>query len=413
MKKLNGYFKQIKNGSLKGEFGIVWKFFYNNLLAYILLYLQNVLINRYMPLESLGQFSYGQSMMILFSSVYSMEVYSAYLRFIGCNNEKELVGIVRKVLFIASALFSVTVLIYFRLPLYILFFGYMWMRERLYFFRAKMDISTYGRIKIFQYLLSIFILFILIIFNGLNEKSMLVGISISYLAVSLVYNFNDKAKKIIKLEDDLPAVETKEIIRYALPLSFNAIVVWLLGAADQMLIDRYLDAMTLTYYSVGFRIINVIRIGTGVIMEYWPRFYFERMGRRDYSAVKIMHIIFMGVVAALCVGTIVFSKPLYWLMGASQYSDMRWMFSMLAAAELFRQWGSINITFQSYMKNTSINVLCLSVLGGIKLIINWMFIKEAGVSILFHTTLGCYFLYYMCSLYFGSWKERQYMKQNP
>ena len=97
MKKLNGYFKQIKNGSLKGEFGIVWKFFYNNLLAYILLYLQNVLINRYMPLESLGQFSYGQSMMILFSSVYSMEVYSAYLRFIGCNNEKELVGIVRKV----------------------------------------------------------------------------------------------------------------------------------------------------------------------------------------------------------------------------------------------------------------------------------------------------------------------------
>jgi O-antigen/teichoic acid export membrane protein len=286
------------------------------------------------------------------------------------------------------------------------------MRERLFFFRAKMDITTYGRIKIFQYLFSILVLLGLIVSNNLNEKSMLVGIGVSYLAVSFIYNFNGKAKKALNFEDDLPAIETKEIIRYALPLSFNVIVVWLLGAADQMLIDMYFDAMTLTYYSVGFRIINVIRIGTGVIMEYWPRFYFERMVSRDYSAIKTMRILFLGVVAVLSVGAIVFSKPLYWLMGASQYSNMRWMFSMLAAAELFRQWGSINITFQSYMKNTSINVLCLSVLGGIKLIINWMFIKEAGVSILFHTTLGCYFLYYMCSLYFGICREKKYMQEN-
>lgn len=399
--------------AIKGEFSVLYKFFYNNFFAYMLLYVQNVLINRYMPSESLGQFSYAQSMLIFFTSVYSMEVYSAYLRFIGFNSEKELLGLVRKILIIASALFSITVLFYFRMPLYILFFGYMWMRERLYFFRAKLDITTYGLIKIFQYALSIFFALVLIYFERLNEQSMLLGISVSYLAVSLIYSFNSKAKNSTDLKDNLPIVGIKEIISYALPLSFNAIAVWLLGAADQMLIHMYLDAVTLTYYSVGFRIISVIRIGTGVIMEYWPRFYFERMGRRDYSAVKTMHVLFLVVVALFSLGAIALSKPLYWLMGASQYSNMSWMFSVLAAAELFRQWGSINITFQSYMKNTSINVMCLSVLGGIKLIINWLFIKEGGVSILFHTTLGCYFLYYLCSLYFGSWKESQFIKQNP
>lgn len=407
------YVERLKKGSLKEEFYVIWKFFYNNAFAYVLLYAQNVLINRYMPADSLGKYSYGQSMLILFVSVYSMEVYSAYLRFIGCNNEKTLLKASRRILTIASALFCITVLIYFRNPFYMLFFGYMWMRERLYFFRAKMDITTYGRIKIFQYLISLLILFILIITGHLNEKTLLAGIGLSYCIISIVYSFNGKAKSLTCIEDSLPVAPAKEIIQYALPLSFNAIVVWVLGAADQMLIDQYLDATTLTYYSVGFRIINVIRIGVGVIMEYWPRFYFERMEKRDYNAVKSMYVIFVLVVVTLCIGTIVFSKEIYWLMGASKYSDMRWMFCMLAMAELFRQWGSINMTFQSFMKNNTINVVCLSILGGAKLLINWLYIENQGVKVLFYTTLVCYFLYFICSLYFGCIREKKYKIEHP
>ena len=86
------------NDDFKGELRIIWQFFYNNFLAYILFYLQSYLINRYMPQESLGQFSYAQSMLMFFCSVYSMEVYSAYLRFIGgkqrqkplTNNQKNI-----------------------------------------------------------------------------------------------------------------------------------------------------------------------------------------------------------------------------------------------------------------------------------------------------------------------------------
>lgn len=406
------FFKKIKKNSLKDEFLIIWKFFCHNAFAYILLYLQNVLVNRYMHADSLGKYSYVQSILILLVSVYSMEVYSTYLRFIGYHNEKVLLGISRRILTAASALFCITVLIFFRNPFYVLFFGYMWMRERLYFFRSKMDINTYGQIKIFQYLLSNFMLIILIVSGYLNEKTLLVSIGISYCMISVVYSVNKKAKSLTCLSDDLPSVKTKEIIKYAMPLSFNAVIVWLLGSADQMLIDRYLDATTLTYYSVGFRIINVIRIGAGVIMEYWPRFYFERMEKRDYRAEKSMYLIFVSVVVVLCTGAIAFSRQLYWLMGASKYSDTRWMFCMLALAELFRLLGSINMTFQSFVRNNTINVLCLSILGGVKLFINWFCIIEQGVKMLFYTTLGCYFLYFICSIYFGYMKEQKYKINN-
>ncbi|MCI8403023.1 MAG: hypothetical protein HFI38_13190 [Lachnospiraceae bacterium] len=403
---------RLTNKSLRSEFLVIWKFFYNNAIAYVLLYAQNVLINHYMPTDLLGQYSYTQSLLVLFTSVYSMEAYSAYLRFIGINNEEYLLKLVRRILFIASVLFSITVFVFFDSPFYVLFAGYMWMRERLYFFRSKMDITTYGRIKVIQYVVSIFIIGGLVVTESLNHETVLIGIGLSYVFVSVLYTFNRKAKSITAETDDLSAVKTSEIIKYALPLSFNAIVVWVLGAADQMLIDNFMDPLTLTYYSVGFRIINVIRIGVGVIMEYWPRFYFERMEKMEYSAVRIMKMLFLGVVTVLCLGTVILSKQLYWIMGASQYIDMRWMFCYLAMAEMFRQWGSILITYQSFMKNTLINVICLSVLGFAKFIVNWFTIESMGVNILFYSTLACYFLYFLVSMYFGFYKERKFMQSN-
>lgn len=408
MKLFKGIKQTILKKSLRNEFGVIWQFFYNNVIAYFLLYIQNYLINKYMPIESLGEFSYTQSLLILFTSIYSMEAYSAYLRFIGINNEKQLLKLIRRLLYIASAIFSITVFLFFDSPLYVLFVGYIWMRERLYFFRSKMDITTYGRIKIIQYALSVFAIIGLSYFNLLNHKTALVTIGVSYIVVAVLYTFNNKAKRTTVEDDNLPKVDSKEIIKYALPLSFNAIVVWLLGAADQMLIDNYLDPLTLTYYSVGFRIINVIRIGVGVIMEYWPRFYFERMEKKEFSDIRVMKLIFFAIVMFLCVGTVLLSKPLYILMGASQYVAMRWMFCYLAIAEMLRQWGAILFTFQSFMKNTSINVIVLSLLGGLKFGINLLTIKDMGVNVLFYSTLICYFIYFLISLYFGYYKEKRY-----
>ena len=410
MKSISAIKKKISKNHLITELKIIRLFFYSNIFGYILLYIQNVLINRYMPAPSLGRYSYSQSMLVLFITTYSMEVYSIYLRCIDYNNEKELLKKIRQILLVASVLFCITVVIYFKSPLYCLFFGYAWMHERLYFFRAKMDISTYGHIKISQYILSIICIIILIKLKILNENSLLICIGASYIIISIIYTFNNHARQMKCMETNLPVVKIKDIITYALPLSFNAIVVWVLGAADQMLISRYLDSLTLTYYSVGFRIINTIRIGTGVIMEYWPRFYFVNMEKKEYGTIKVMYMIFAGLVIVLCLGSVICSKQLYWAMGAKQYADKSWMFSILAIAEMFRQLGSINMTFQTYMKNNAINIICLSALGGIKLMVNWINVSSKGAIILFQTTLICYFLYFCCSLYFGCLKEKQYLK---
>lgn len=390
---------------LREEFKVIWQFFINNFFAYLLLYAQNVLINRFMPLEALGQYSYVQSVLALLISVCSMEIYSSYLRFVGFYSEKSLIKSVRVILAIASLLFILLSFIRFKEPMYILLFGSMWMSERLYFFRAKTHIRTYGRIKLTHYAIVLMALIALIVTNCLNEKTVLLAIGSSYCIVALFYTFPCKAESSTGSKDELMVVKASELVKYALPLSFNAIVVWLLGAADQMLINKCLDATTLTYYSVGFRIITVIRIGTGIIMEYWPRFYFEKMENKQYELMKILYKIFIFIVMLLCVGTIMFSKYIYIIMGASSYLDYRWMFCVLALSEMFRQWGAINMTYQSYVKNNIINVVILTVLGVIKLGTNWLCITSYGVVILLKSTLICYILYFILSLYFGYYKE--------
>ena len=397
--------------SLKSEFSVIWKFFYNNALAYLMLYLQNFLINRYMPTEAIGQFSYCQSILTLLVSVYSMEIYSSYLRFMGYTNNQSLIDLIKKVMIVASALFSISVLWFFREPGYILFFGFMWMQERLYFFRSKLQINLYGQVKIIQYLLSLLSIGALIYYNSLNERTLLICIGLSYVLVAIFYNYYG-SKDTCDNTTSLDNVNAKEVFQYAVPLSFNAIVVWILGAADQMLIDCYLDNTTLAYYSVAFRIIGIIRIGSGVILEYWPRFYFERMETKDFHSVKQMQFLFLCFVTLLSLGSMYFADYLYIILGASAYTNNSWMFFLLALAEMFRQWGSIGITFQSFKKNTVINISCLSILGISKLVFNCMYIDEYGVIILFYSTIACYFLYLLCGLYFGILRERHYMQSN-
>jgi O-antigen/teichoic acid export membrane protein len=243
---------------------------------------------------------------------------------------------------------------------------------------------------------------------------LLTACGISYALIALLYyilkdNTPNSNKPIMQLQEEYSSVD---VVKYSMPLAFNAVLVWLMGAADQLLIDQYLDRLTLTYYAVAFRMILVTRLITGIIMEYWPRFYFERMANGDQSALRQMRRIFIVFVALISVGTIVFSNLLYTVLGASQYLHVRWMYCILALGEIFRIWSSVNMTYQSYRKNTSINVACLCAIGVIKLTTNFVLIQRYGVMVLLVSNCVAYALYYLCSLYWGIRPEQKYLHQS-
>jgi O-antigen/teichoic acid export membrane protein len=336
-----------------------------------------------------------------------MEAYSTYLRFWGYYDDKRLIQIVRRVLLVASILFSITVILFFDSVAYILFFAFLWVQERLYFFRAKVDIKTYGRIKILQNILITLFTTALIFSRLITYKNVLLAYGFSYLIVAIIYNII--GGKSTKYDVKSKPLVVKDIFKYSMPLSFNAVVVWLIGAADQVLINQYLDTMTLTNYSVAFRLLGVVRLATGVIMEYWPRFYIERIEKRQSIAIQKMRNLFCAYIIIISVGTALFSGVLYYIMGASSYSGTKWIYVALSIAEIFRIIGSINMTFLSYKNNTSINVICLSVISVTKFLINMLLIHSYGVEVLLLTTLIGYVVYFGLSIYFGRLPEKRFL----
>lgn len=396
----------------KSEFKVIYHFFEKNIIVYILMYIQNYLINMYMPSTELGSYSYHQSLLILFVSIYSMEVYSSYLRFVGFRNDRSLLKINRCILTMASVLFILTVIIGLKNWFFIFFLGYMWIRERIYFFRAKMDLRIYGRIKILQYLVTTLYVCLLIYTDKLTSNLLLFGIGAIYCMISVIYNINGSAKRLTYNEDDNkhPDASVKDIMQLSFPLAINAIVVWLLSAADQMLIDKYIDTMTLAYYSVALRNVNVIRLCLSIIMEYWPRFYFENIEKNNFMKVKLIKSVVLTATVILCLLMLLCSGIIYWLMGSGKYMDTKWMFELLIIGSGFQTIASVFMTFQTYMKHTAIYVVCLGVLSTVKFLFNWKYIHTYGVEFLLYSTVACYFAYFICSLYWGWYKERKYMR---
>lgn len=417
---MNNYMKNIlykiyySVSILGDERKVLLGFVQTNLGVYLFMYVQNYLINRFMPNAELGMFSYYQSLLILFAGIYSMESYSSYLRFVDFQSDKSLLRINRIILIIASLALSLTVILFFESWYLVLFVGYMWFRERVYFFRAKLDIATYGRIKILQYLLSTLYVILLIGTKRMSCNLLLAGIGGSYCLVAAIYNCNYSSRIITDNNNkkNLPSVKIKDILQISFPLAVNSIVTWLLHSADQMLINKFLDVSILTQYSVALRNISIINLCISIIMEYWPRFYFENMEKGCFKKIRVMKRIFIAGIIFLEVSMAVCSGVVYQIMGAGQYIDSKRMFVLLLAANCFQTLASINMTYQTYMKNTSLYVICLSILSILKYVTNYKFIIKCGINFILITTVICYFLYFLCSIYWGCVKERQYMKKH-
>jgi O-antigen/teichoic acid export membrane protein len=83
--------KKLGLSTLNGELRILLTFLYNNAAVYVLIYLQNYIVNQYMPSDQYGLYSYNQTLLMLFVSVYSMDAYGSYLRFLGFYDENKVV----------------------------------------------------------------------------------------------------------------------------------------------------------------------------------------------------------------------------------------------------------------------------------------------------------------------------------
>jgi len=343
----------------------------------------------------MGEFSLKYSVSLLLLSCFSLDAYSAYLRFLGNGYDRKLKRMVRIFVFFAIALFTLFSAIIWHSYALIPFSAYVLFRERAYYYRSSYNYLAYGGIQVFAYVLSIVFLLIIWRFYSVNASTIILCFGIAYLVAFVAFSL------LIHKEGESSNVDgwsANDFFKYIIPGAFGTILAWVLGAADQAFVNYYFTPDVQAGLAIALRSIGIIRMFSGAFLEYWPRFYFDRLKNQDYKIILHQREIFILCFLFFTVLCLIFAKTIYLLLGASSYTRVTWIFCALAVGECFRIWASINATYLSYILRGAINTYILIFLGGIKLLLITLFIEKGGIVFAVSTTVGIYFLYWLLSI---------------
>jgi O-antigen/teichoic acid export membrane protein len=356
----------------------------------------------------LGKYSYYLSLLTVILSVMSLTIYGAYLRFLGFVNTKKLIRFAKLVLIIATIGYSIVVIILWKKLAFIPLLGIIWFNEELYFFRSLSRIRLYTMMKFTRRVLVILLLLLFFIIDSINFEKMIFLTGLTYLTTYLVFRFFRSESDVHIIQKE--SFKRKDILKYSMPGAVSVLSLYFLASADQVFINSYLTPLDLSNYAMALRTLAVIKLFSAVFMDYWPRFYYEKAKEKSHVEIKKMGLLFKVSIIAFSVFCIAVASPIYILLGAKAYiGQSTLIFSVLVFSEIFRVFGSINMTFRSFTKESIYNVTILGLLGLMKIGVNFLFIEKYGLTILLLSTITSYILYWLISIFVSVRAEKLYM----
>jgi O-antigen/teichoic acid export membrane protein len=391
-------YKKIRNNR---HFDNFKKFAIGGILTILLGYISTYLINKHLSKEDLGLFSYHQSVMILLTSIFSMGVHHAYLRYNNESvNQKELANIIG--LFLFSYLLFENV--YISVISFIILFN-----ERIYFYRSSKRIRRMNVLKYLYYSILIILLYSFIYYGGIDYEKVILALGGGYLLiyiVDVVYGKNH----FLQSDNSKIIIPVKEIFLYSLPLAGAEVVRWILQYSDQVLMKEFLTVIELANYAIAVRVLNVIQIFTSLFLLYYPMLYFEEADKKNFKIIKSIRLGFIFLLCFVAVVLIFLRKPLYIAMGAEQYLNYTYIFVILIIAEVTRIVGSLFLTFRTYRLQTWFTTLTILVSAVFAISCNFIFLPRYGIIVAAIVQVVTSVIYLLLVYFLAIRQERDYFR---
>lgn len=398
-------YKKIRNNRHFDNFN---KFAFGGVFTILLGYISTYLINKNLSKQDLGLFSFHQNVMILLTSIFSMGVHHAYLRYNNESvNQKQLAKIIRKITFISTiGLFIFSYLMFENVYISILSFIVLF-NERIYFYRSSKRIRRMNVLKYFYYSILIISIYSFIHYGGIDYEKVILALGGGHLLIYIIdivyakYDFiqSDKSKIIIPV---------KKIFLYSLPLAGAEVVRWILQYSDQVLMKEFLTVIELANYAIAVRILNVIQIFTSLFLLYYPMLYFEEADKKNFKIIKSIRLWFIILLCFIAVVLILLRQQLYIVMGAEQYLNYTYLFVILIIAEVTRIVGSLFLTFRTYRLQTWFTTLTILVSAIFAITCNFIFLPRYGIIVAAIVQVVTSVIYLLLVYFLAIRQEREY-----
>ena len=189
----------------------------------------------------------------------------------------------------------------------------------------------------------------------------------------------------------------KEFWHYA--LSFNLPLIphylsdMILGQADRVMIRRYIGDAEAGIYSFTYNISLVMNIVTSSINSAIIPYTYNKLGKRDYKALKLIVNFLILMVGGMCLAFSAIAPELFKIVATEDYYEAIYLVPVISLSSyftfLYSMFGNIEFFFEENKFITA-----ASMIGAIaNIILNYIFIQIFGYFAAGYTTLFCYIIF--------------------
>lgn len=184
-----------------------------------------------------------------------------------------------------------------------------------------------------------------------------------------------------------------QMLRYSIPLIFNAIAWWLISSSDKIMIEIMCGSALLGIYSVAAKIPALINVFISIFQQSWGLSAIREMETsNDMRFYSVIFEIYSFIIFGASLLTIIFIRPFMNIYIGKDFLDSVQFVPFLIYSSIFSAISTFAGSLYTAMKDTK-KIMNTTLLAGIlNIIINYFGIKYLGVMGAVIGTVVAYFL---------------------
>ena len=356
------------------------------------------IFTRYFAPDIFGAYDLILSIFILIYLLSIIQFDSALSRFYydekKLNNEINLVNTVGSVVIFISVLISI-ILIIFAENISILLFNtsdyylsIVFASLSVPFYSLHAIFSTLLRfqekalkfvsVNMIQVFLMLFASIFLVFFNGFGIEGLFLGISLSYIASTIIFLLFFFRYFSFKIDFSL----TKKLLKFSLPMLPSSIISWINNYASRLIIIAYLSLSDNGIYAASFKLCAVFLMFDTALRMTWGPFFWKNLNKKgNIQKLRDIYLVICSFTFTLLYIFIIFSPEIFKLFTPNEYWDGIILLGFLSLSNVI--FSLINIVGMGpdIVKKTYLISVFNTIAFIINILILFIFIESNGLIV--------------------------------
>lgn len=318
--------------------------------ALVLSYGLNVLLNKSLPPDELGLFSYVQGLINILAPIFCLAFYNAYLRFHKDHTlSRSMLRMGLPFYLFSAAACAVVIAIVTKSVIPLLYAAFVFFTERQYILRVQMQIWKLNLLRVMELLVPCLFLGVLYLLKVEATASwVLLFYGVGFCTAFL---FSPKSK----LNEE--EVSKKDLFQYLFPVMGTTFITFVLLNAGVLFAKNYFGLSGAAEWGVAFRAVTIYRSFTSLFLIFFPMIYFREAAKNNYRIINIYRTGIILFAVLLLLPFVLFPGLVYRVLGAARYEASSLLLVFLACGELCNFVSGLFGLFFNYEIKTWKNTL--------------------------------------------------------